>query len=88
MMTLADLPSEIFASTPVVYAVGDEYQIFVLTSSKTVMWCKIGDKEYYDDSNGVLRSESPFHKITVPAAELDNAGMYTIGYRRFQEREQ
>lgn len=86
MMTLADLPSEIFASTPVVYAVGDEYQIFVLTSSKTVMWCKIGDKEYYDDSNGVLRSESPFHKITVPAAELDNAGMYTIGYRRFQER--
>lgn len=86
MITLAELPGEIFASTPVVYAVGEEYQIFVLTSSKTVMWCKIGDKEYYDDSNGVLRSESPFHKITVPAAELDNAGMYTICYRRFQER--
>ena len=86
MMTLADLPNEIFASTPVVYAVGDEYQIFVLSSSKNVMWCRINGKEYYDDSNGVLRSESPFHKITVPAAELDAAGSYTIGYRRFQER--
>ena len=86
MMTLADLPNEIFASTPVVYAVGDEYQIFVLSSSKNVMWCRIDGKEYYDDSNGVLRSESPFHKIIVPAQELDAAGAYTIGYRRFQER--
>ena len=86
IMTLADLPGEIFASTPIVYAVGDTYQIFVIPSSRNVMWCRIGDNEYYDESNGVLRSETMIHKITVPAAELDAAGQYTIGYRRFQER--
>lgn len=85
-MTLAELPGEIFSSPPVVYAVGDEYQIFVIPSSKTVMWCRIGENEYYDHANGVLRSETSLHKITVPAAELDAAGSYTIGYRRFQER--
>ena len=85
-MTIADLPGEIFSSMPVVYAVGDEYKIFVIPASKTVMWCRIGDSEYYDDSNGVLRSETMLHQITVPAAELDAAGEYTIGYRRFKER--
>ena len=84
MTTFTDLPKEIFASTPVVYAVGDEYQIFVIPADKTVMWCRIGDKEYYDDSNGVLRSETMLHKITVPAAELDAAGEYTVCYREFQ----
>lgn len=82
-MAVAD---KIFAASPVVYAVGDEYQIFVIPASKTVMWCRIGDNEYYDESNGVLRSETMFHKITVPAAELDAAGEYTVCYREFQER--
>ena len=36
-MTIADLPGEVFASMPVVYAVGDEYKIFVIPASKTVM---------------------------------------------------
>ena len=85
-MTCADLPEKIFDSAPVVYAVGEEYQIFVIPASKTVMWCRIGENEYYDDSNGVLRSETMFHKITVPAAELDAAGEYTICYRQFAER--
>ena len=85
-MTHADLPGEIFASSPVVYAAGDEYQIFIIPASRTVMWCRIGQNEYYDDSNGVLRSETMLHKISVPAAELDAAGEYTIGYRRFQKR--
>ncbi len=85
-MTCADLPGDIFDCAPVVYAVGDEYQIFVIPSSKTVMWCRIGENEYYDDSNGVLRSETMFHKITVPAAELEQAGSYTICYRKFAER--
>ena len=86
MTTFTDLPKEIFSSTPVVYAVGDEYQIFVIPADKTVMWCRIGNKEYYDDSNGVLRSETMLHKITVPAAELEAAGEYAIGFRRFKER--
>ena len=85
-MTSVDLPGEIFASAPVVYAAGDEYQIFIIPASRTVMWCRIGANEYYDDSNGVLRSETMLHKISVPASELDAAGEYTIGYRRFRER--
>ena len=85
-MRVEELPGEIFASAPIVYAVEDEYQIFVIPSSRNVMWCRIGENEYYDESNGVLRSETMLHKITVPAAELDAAGEYTICYRRFKER--
>jgi hypothetical protein len=86
MSLLTTFPNEIFAAAPVVYAVGDEYKIFVIPNKKTVMGCRIGDNEYYDDSNGVLRSETLLHQITVPAAELDKAGEYTIFYREFQER--
>ena len=86
MSTNANFPDKIFSAPPVVYAVGNEYKIFVIPNTKTVMGCRIGNNEYYDDSNGVLRSETILHQITVPAAELDNAGEYTIFYREFQER--
>lgn len=79
-------PNEIFAAPPVVYAVENEYKIFIIPNAKTVMGCRIGENEYYDDSNGVLRSETILHQITVPAVELDNAGEYTIFYREIQER--
>ncbi|MBR2372729.1 MAG: iron-containing alcohol dehydrogenase [Lentisphaeria bacterium] len=85
-MDMKDLPSGVFDAMPVVYAVGKYYHIMVIPSSKTVMWCRVGNKEYYDESNGVLRSETILHKMIVPADELDCAGEYTIGFRRYKER--
>lgn len=80
------LPPDLFASYPIVYAVGNEYQIMVSTAGESVFWCKVGDKTYYDHSNGVLRSKVFTHKVTIPAEELDQAGRYTICFRKMIER--
>ena len=71
---------------PVVYAVGKEYQIFVQVKHECLMWVKVGSEEYYDDSNGILRSASMTHKMIVPMEELDQAKKYTICYRLIGER--
>lgn len=71
---------------PAVFSVGNEYQIFVPVNYETVMWVKVGDKCYYDDSNGILRSRKMIHRMTVPAEKLDKEQKYTICYRRIIKR--
>ena len=71
---------------PAVFSVGNEYQILVPVSCETVMWVKVGDKCYYDDSNGILRSSKMIHRMTVPAEKLDSEKKYTICYRRVIKR--
>lgn len=77
---------DVFASYPAVYAVGNEYQIFIVTKSELLVWMEVGNEEYFDDSNGILRSGSNTHKIIVPMEELDKAGSYTVKFRRVFER--
>ncbi|MBR2460761.1 MAG: metallophosphoesterase [Clostridia bacterium] len=77
---------ESFKAHPAVYAVGREYQITVVTNVETLMWVRVGDEEFYDDSNGIIRSGKPVHKMTVPAELLDSQGGYTVCFRRVIER--
>lgn len=84
-MSLQTLP-DCFVSYPTVYAVRNEYQITVSVTAETLMWVKVGDEEYYDDSNGILRSGRPTHIMKVPMEELDRAKGYTVCFRRIQER--
>lgn len=79
------IPSE-FATTPIVYAVKDVYQILVPVTRETVMWVRVGDRNFYDDSNGILRSASSTHKMTVPAKLLDAEKKYTVCYRVINQR--
>ena len=79
------LPKE-FATAPIVYAVRDQYQILVPVTCETVMWVKVGDRCFYDDSNGILCSASSTHKMTVPASLLDKEKRYTVCYRVIRER--
>ena len=79
------IPSE-FLTTPIVYAVGKNYQIMVPVSCETVMWVKVGDQCFYDDSNGILRSACSTHRMTVPAHLLDKEKKYTVCYRVINER--
>lgn len=71
---------------PAVFAVGDEYQIMAVTECSTVFRVKVGDKYYYDHSNGILRSEVYAHRVSVPAEVLNDAGEYTVCVRRIIER--
>lgn len=77
---------EMIKTTPAVFAVGDEYQIFVPVKISCLMWVKVGNETYYDDSNGILRSASDIHKITVPMEALNEAGKYTVCLRPVIER--
>ncbi len=77
---------EIFAALPTVYAVADKYVIIVPVNEPCLMWVGIGENEYYDDSNGILRSGRLTHKMTVPMAELDAARSYTVRWRKMIER--
>lgn len=75
-----------FLTTPVVYAVGHDYQIMVPVACETLMWVQVGDACYYDDSNGILRSNTSTHRMIVPMEVLDREKKYTVCFRRMIER--
>ena len=73
-------------TAPAVFAVKDKYQIMVMARSEILFWVTVNGKNYYDHSNGVIRSKEVIHRVSVPMAELDAAKEYTINYRRMIER--
>ena len=77
---------ECFLTTPIVYAVGKNYQIMVPVSKETLMWAEVDGKCYYDDVNGILRSNCTTHRMTVPMKALDKAKEYKVCYRIVNER--
>ena len=77
---------ECFATTPIVYTVGKNYQILVPVNFETLMWVEVANENFYDDVNGILRSNCTTHRMTVPMEKLDAAGKYKICYRIVKER--
>lgn len=75
-----------FETTPIVYAVGKNYQIMIPVLKETLMWAEVGGKCYYDDVNGILRSNCTTHRITIPMEALNQAKEYKICYRVVKER--
>lgn len=71
---------------PVVFAVGDTYQIMVEVQMESLMSVKIADKIYYDESNGIMNSLSAIHRVSVPMKALENAKEYTVCIRPLVER--
>lgn len=72
--------------TPAVFAVGDTYHIMLYTKVPTLVRAKVGGKFYYDESNGIMRSESCIHRVIVPQKQLDESRSYTICQRPIIER--
>lgn len=71
---------------PSVFAVEDRYEIITPFASSSVVWVKVGNEEYYDDSNGILKSGNYVHKVEVPMTVLDEAEEYTLCYRKMIDR--
>ena len=71
---------------PNVFAVGNDYQIIVTCDKEALLWIKIGDKCFYDDINGVMRTETDDHRLTVPMELLDREKQYTVFYREMIDR--
>ena len=73
-------------TAPAVFVVGRSYQIMVPVKSDLLFWIRIGSRDFYDHSNGIIRSATRIHRVTVPMALLDEAGEYTVCYRKITER--
>ncbi len=71
---------------PAVFAVGRTYQIFAVIDASSTFWIEVNGKRYCDESNGILRSETPVHRVEVPMEELDSSGRYTVVYRLYPDR--
>lgn len=80
------MSEEDYVEIPAVFAVEDTYRIMVRCRENAVMWIKIGEECYYDHSNGVLRSNTDIHGITVPSEALNEAKEYTVCVRSMTER--
>ena len=80
-----NVPSE-FLCHPTVFAIGDTYQIITPVKSEMLFWVKIGDKKYFDHSNGIMRSATRVHKVVVPMTALDSVGEYTVCYKNMLDR--
>lgn len=72
--------------TPAVFIVSNTYQIMLPVEYEATMWVKVGDKNYYDHSNGVLRSDNYVHRAVVPREELDAHKQYTVYLRKVVDR--
>ncbi len=65
---------------PIVCAVGNSYQIRIPVRKKALMSVVVGDKEYFNHSNGIRRSDCIIQQFEIPAKELDEAKEYTVKY--------
>lgn len=72
--------------TPAVFAVGSEYQILIPVDRPALLRVRVGDQYFYDETNGVMRSDDDMHRVCVPAEILDNAGAYTVCEREMLDR--
>ena len=77
---------EYMLAYPTVFAVGKKYNIFVPFDAEVIMCVKVGENVYYDDCNGILRSNTNMHKVELPMRVLDAAGEYTVVYKKMIER--
>ena len=75
-----------FLPEPAVFVVRDTYHIMVYMETPSLMWVQVGDEKYYDDSNGVLRSNSLVHRMIVPMDKLNEAKEYILCRRMLVER--
>lgn len=88
---LEDVPPSVitiaqFSYGPTVFAIGDEYQIVYHTNTKGLAWVEIDGKSYFDEYEGIIRSESIHHKISIPMEILDNAKKYSIHFAPVYEK--
>ena len=71
---------------PAVFAMGEVYQILIPLAQEAILRVEVGEKCFYDDMCGVLRSSHLIHRVEIPMSELDAAGAYTVIYQAILDR--
>ncbi len=75
-----------FKTAPTVFLTGEYYQIMAPVTRPSLMCVRVGDKRFYDECNGIMRSSVHIHRVKVPKDVLDVAGGYEIAVREMLER--
>ncbi len=88
-MSVREIPQGFYAH-PSVFAVENEYQILVLleTQGEFLISVRVGGQEYFDEVNGVRRSDTRVHRVCVPMDALNTAKEYTVIARKIVERKE
>lgn len=68
---------------PVVYAVGNEYQIVFSSRVASQGTVQVDGVTYSDSHAGSIKSSERVHKVCVPMEKLDGAKGYTISVQRY-----
>lgn len=84
-MLIKEVPA-LLTTHPCVFAVDREYQIMFPVVREMLVSVKCGGEEYFDDSNGIIRSKCAIHRICVPIEALDEAKEYTVCCRPIIDR--
>lgn len=71
---------------PGVFAVGNDYQIFMPFTVEAIVKVRVGDRIFYDECNGILRSNTRLHRVILPQSVLNEAKEYTVIYHTMIER--
>lgn len=71
---------------PAVFAMGDVYQILIPLAQEAILHVEVGERRFYDDMCGVLRSSDLIHRVEIPMSILDEAKEYTVVYQRMIDR--
>ncbi len=70
--------NDIVKLNPTVCIVGNTYQIMIITEEEALISVRVGNKVYYNHSNGIRVSSPGAHRIIVPSEELDKVRKYTV----------
>ena len=75
-----------FYTKPAVFAVEKNYQIMVPVKCDMLFWVEVGGEKYFDHSNGIIRSDTRIHSVSIPMEVLDSAGEYTVCFKKIIKR--
>lgn len=67
-----------FRYAPTVFAVGNCYQIMIPVYVPALVTIRIQDRDYCDETNGIMNSQHRIHRVEVPMDALDMAKEYTV----------
>ena len=73
-------------TAPSVFAVGKDYQIMFEVEKEALVSVRVGEKTFFDESNGIMNSLSSMHRVTIPSALLNKEKKYTVCVRPLIER--
>ncbi|MCQ2448841.1 MAG: hypothetical protein MJ132_01440, partial [Clostridia bacterium] len=71
---------------PVVFAVGNDYHIMAPVDEDCLYGVEVGGEKFFDEANGIFRSDCRIHRAIIPMETLNAAGKYTVFMRRVTDR--